>query len=174
MTYDRRSDIEKELGLDSEKERLEREESVAKETERREKKRLIREKIKNSTYYKVLFKAAPLLDISDALLGFVEFGGDIVSLLVGLTYIHFCISRVRSVRLTMAVAALILTDFMLGAIPLLGSTADVFFCSNIMCRELISGYIDGDKKRIKIVNIISLTPPLIILLIILIIYFSSK
>lgn len=73
--------------------------------------------------------------------------GDMVSALLSAPFIYFSLFVVKSVPLTLAVIVNILKDILLGMLPFfVGDVIDFFFLSYGKNLDLITGYIEGDKK----------------------------
>lgn len=156
MANRRREKTNKRLGLDSEKEKRRQEEALRKAEQRRLEQMAVRERIESSTLYKVLIKGAIVFDVADALMGLMEFAGDSLSFLVSMGYVVVSAKVVRSTRLTTAVFLVSLIDLLVGFIPGVGDLIDVIFCSSLINRSLIQGFVEGDSKAKRRVNIISI------------------
>ncbi|MCQ2216950.1 MAG: DUF4112 domain-containing protein [Paludibacteraceae bacterium] len=154
MSNERRRSTNERLGFDSDEERKIQEDSIKKELKRREEAERISQRIRDSFSYRVLINGAIGFDILDAALGFVEWIGDIVSFVLGLGYVYISASVVRHFRLTIAVLFVLMVDFLLGAIPFVGTVIDVVFPASCVCRSLIQGVVEHDKKKIRLMNII--------------------
>ncbi|MBO7427237.1 MAG: DUF4112 domain-containing protein, partial [Paludibacteraceae bacterium] len=95
------------------------------------------------------------LDIIDAVLGFFEEIGDLASGLFGLLYLFLSLFVVRSIRLAIAVLSVTLVDLLIGLIPLAGSVVDAVFCGSYINRTMIKGFVEGDAKIKRRVNLIA-------------------
>lgn len=154
MSNERREKTRKKFGFDSEKE-INREEKIKQKAQEQKKRReLKRQSIEQTTLYTVLIKGAIGFDIADAALGILEIGGDILSGVVGLLYVFLCINTIKSLRLTVAVLAVVLADLMIGLIPVAGTFVDMAFCGNYINRSMIKGFVEDDpviKRRVNII-----------------------
>jgi len=155
MSNYRRAKTKEKFGFDSDKkvERMERTKAAAEVALR--KKTEQRQRIEQSNLYKVLIKRAIGLDIIDAVLGFFEEIGDLASGLFGLLYLFLSLFVVRSIRLAIAVLSVTLVDLLIGLIPLAGSVVDAVFCGSYINRTMIKGFVEGDAKIKRRVNLIA-------------------
>ena len=155
MSNDRRAKTKEKFGFDSDKkiERLKRTKATAEVARRKESNR--RQRIEQSSLYRVLIKRAIGFDIIDAILGFFEEIGDLASGLFGLLYIFLSLFVVRSIRLAIAVLCVTLVDLLIGLIPLAGSVVDAVFCGSYINRTMIKGFVEGDAKIKRRVNLIA-------------------
>ena len=155
MTNIRREKTRRDFGFDTEKEkqRKRKYKEIAKEDLSKIQSR--RERIENSKLYKILIGGAMGFDVLDGVLGILEIGGDILAAFIGLAYVYLSITVVRSCRLTFAVLCISIVDFLVGLIPVAGMIADFVFCGNYINRNMIKGFVEGDEKVVKRMNIIT-------------------
>lgn len=155
MSNYRRAKTKEKFGFDSDKkvERMERTKAAAEVALRKKTDR--RQRIEQNSLYKVLIKRAIGFDIIDAVLGFFEEIGDIASGLFGLLYIFLSLFVVRSIRLAIAVLYVTLVDLLIGLIPVAGSVVDAVFCGSYINRTMIKGFVEGDAKIKRRVNLIA-------------------
>lgn len=156
MANERRERTREKFGFGLEKE-VAKAESVKRTAEADRKAReLRREKIERNSLYRVMIGGAVGFDVLDAVMGFFEEVGDLLSGLFGLAYVYLSLFVVKSLRLTMAVLCVSLVDLLLGMIPVAGTVVDIFFCGNYINRMMIKGFVEGDGKARRRVNLISL------------------
>lgn len=111
----------------------------------------------------------------DALLGFVPSVGDLVSSVFGLPFIYVTLFKVKSIPLTLAVIYNYLVDILLGSIPFFIGDAIDFFCkAHVKNLDLITHYVEGDKKTIRQVRSKALLTALLIIVLCVIIYFAFR
>ena len=148
----RREDKRKDLGLASEKERKKIEKDVLsaqKEVDRHAKRR---GEIESHSLYRFVIKGAFFFDILDGFSGLVEFVGDAFSSVFHLINLYLSIFVVKSVRLSFAVLIISAIDLLIGLIPFAGSILDFVFCSSIINRQLIRGWVENDPTAHSRVN----------------------
>ena len=170
MSNSRRERTRAKFGFDSDEEKRKQERIQQKYLQKKQTWEARRSVIESSTYYKVLIKGAVGFDVADALLGFLEIGGDLLSGVLGFAYVGLCAKVIKSVRLTLAVTCVVLVDLLLGFIPGLGSVVDVFFCANYINRYLIKGYVERDESVMRKLNIVTLICILIVAGLVYLIY----
>ena len=142
--------------------------------QRREKE--IRE-LKASKAYKFISTVTTLADryFLDALLGLVPSVGDLVSSIFGLPFIYVTLFKVKSIPLTLAVIYNYLVDILLGSIPFfIGDAIDFFSKAHVKNLDLITRYVDGDKKTIRQVRSKALLTAFFIIILSVIIYFVFR
>ena len=142
--------------------------------QRREKE--IRE-LKASKAYKFISTVTTLADryFLDALLGLVPSVGDLVSSIFGLPFIYVTLFKVKSVPLTLAVIYNYLVDILLGSIPFfIGDAIDFFSKAHVKNLDLITRYVEGDKKTIRQVRSKALLTAFLIIILSVIIYFVFR
>ena len=142
--------------------------------QRREKE--IRE-LKASKSYKFISTVTTLADryFLDALLGLVPSVGDLVSSIFGLPFIYVTLFKVKSIPLTLAVIYNYLVDILLGSIPFfIGDAIDFFSKAHVKNLDLITRYVEGDKKTIRQVRSKALLTAFLIIILSVIIYFVFR
>ena len=142
--------------------------------QRREKE--IRE-LKASKAYKFISTVTTLADryFLDALLGLVPSVGDLVSSFFGLPFIYVTLFKVKSIPLTLAVIYNYLVDILLGSIPFfIGDAIDFFSKAHVKNLDLITRYVEGDKKTIRQVRSKALLTAFLIIILSVIIYFVFR
>lgn len=152
MSNLRRERTREKLGFDTEKDIKRKEKAKQSASDDREKEAERRSRIESHTLYRTLIKGAWGFDVVDAVLGFLEVGGDLLSGVFGLAYFYLSLFVVRSFRLSLAVLSVVMVDFLLGLIPFAGTALDVFFCGNYINRTLIKGYVEEDRSVMSRVN----------------------
>lgn len=162
MSNLRREQTRKQFGFDSERQIRRQERAKQRALKERERDQLRREEIERNSLYKTLIKGAFGFDVADAVLGFLETIGDVLSGLLALTYVYLSLFVVRSLRLTVAVLGVAFVDLLMGLVPGIGTLLDVVFCGNYINRTMIKGYVEGDEKMRRRVNIVSVVSLLII------------
>ncbi|AXV49070.1 DUF4112 domain-containing protein [Prevotella denticola] len=133
--------------------------------------------LKESKAYRFLCMITLLADkyFLDALLGFVPSVGDLVSSVFGLPFIYVTLFKVKSIPLTLAVIYNYLVDILLGSIPFfIGDTIDFFCKAHVKNLDLITHYVEGDKKTIRQVRSKALLTALLIIVLCVIIYFAFR
>ena len=133
--------------------------------------------LKESKAYRFLCMITLLADkyFLDALLGFVPSVGDLVSSVFGLPFIYVTLFKVKSIPLTLAVIYNYLVDILLGSIPFFIGDAIDFFCkAHVKNLDLITHYVEGDKKTIRQVRSEALLTALLIIVLCVIIYFAFR
>ncbi len=165
MSNLRREKTRKKFGFDTERDfsRQEKVKQVARAHREVEEDR--RKEIESNPLYKTLMKGALGFDVADGLMGFLEVGGDILSAVLSLTYVALSLFVVRSLRLTMAVFIVVVIDLAIGMVPMAGMLLDIVFCGNYINRTLIKGFVEGDKKAKRRVNLISMVGFSVLLLV---------
>ena len=133
--------------------------------------------LKSSKAYKFISTITILADkyFLDALLGFVPSVGDLVSSVFGLPFIYVTLFKVKSIPLTLAVIYNYLVDILLGSIPFfIGDAIDFFSKAHVKNLDLITRYVEGDKKTILQVRSKALLTSILIILLSIVIYFVFK
>ena len=111
----------------------------------------------------------------DALLGFIPSVGDLVSSVFGLPFIYVSLVKVKSISLTLAIIYNYLVDILLGSIPFfIGDAIDFFSKAHVKNLNLITCYVEGDKKTIRQVRSKALLTGILILVLCIIIYFVFR
>lgn len=155
MSNYRREKTREKFGFDSEKEVARAKSAKCTAEQERKRKAMRRERIESNSLYRVLIGGAIGFDILDAVVGFIEGVGDLLSGVVGVAYVYLSLCVVRSLRLTMAVLCVSLTDLLIGLIPVAGTVVDIFFCGSYINRMMIKGFVEDDRKAKRRVNLIS-------------------
>lgn len=89
----------------------------------------------------------------DAIIGLVPGFGDIVTTFMALPFLNFCLFRVRSIPLTLAVMNNYMIDMILGMVPyFIGNIIDFFYKAHRKNLNLIVGYVNDDQSVIDEVN----------------------
>ena len=133
--------------------------------------------LKSSKAYKFISTITILADkyFLDALLGFIPSVGDLVSSIFGLPFIYVTLFKVKSIPLTLAVIYNYLVDILLGSIPFfIGDAIDFFSKAHVKNLDLITRYVEGDKKTIRQVRSKALLTAILIILLSVIIYFVFR
>ena len=133
--------------------------------------------LKASKAYKFISTVTTLADryFLDALLGLVPSVGDLVSSIFGLPFIYVTLFKVKSIPLTLAVIYNYLVDILLGSIPFfIGDAIDFFSKAHVKNLDLITRYVEGDKKTIRKVRSKALITALLILILSVVIYFVFR
>lgn len=146
------------------------------ELQRQRKEKDINE-LKSSKAYKFISTITILADkyFLDALLGFVPSVGDLVSSVFGLPFIYVTLFKVKSIPLTLAVVYNYLVDILLGSIPFfIGDAIDFFSKAHVKNLNLITRYVEGDKRTIRQVRSKALLTSILIILLSIVIYFVFK
>ena len=111
----------------------------------------------------------------DALLGFIPSVGDLVSSAFGRPFIYVSLVKVRSIPLTLAIIYNYLVDILLGSIPFfIGDAIDFFSKAHVKNLNLITRYVEGDKKTIRQVRSKVLVTAILIIVLSVIIYFVFR
>ena len=133
--------------------------------------------LKTSKAYKFISTVATFADkyFLDALLGLVPSVGDLVSSIFGLPFIYVTLFKVKSIPLTLAVIYNYLVDILLGSIPFfIGDAIDFFSKAHVKNLDLITRYVEGDKKIIRQVRSKALLTAFLIIILSVIIYFVFR
>ena len=147
--------------------------NIKEEVRRQRREKEIRE-LKASKAYKFISTVTTFADkyFLDALLGLVPSVGDLVSSIFGLPFIYVTLFKVKSIPLTLAVIYNYLVDILLGSIPFfIGDAIDFFSKAHVKNLNLITRYVEGDKKTIRQVRSKALLTAILIILLSVIIYF---
>ena len=148
MQSSRYQDATREIGVKDDK-------AHEKEELRRLKKEQKREELMNSWLFNLLYKIKHLFDdwYLDALIGLIPTAGDIVTAFLSFPFIMFCLFKVRSIALTLAVLNNYMLDMIIGLIPFgVGNISDFFYKAHRKNLDLIMEFIDDDKYVIGEVN----------------------
>lgn len=101
--------------------------------------------------------------------------GDLVSSIFGLPFIYVTLFKVKSIPLTLAVIYNYLVDILLGSIPFfIGDAIDFFSKAHVKNLDLITRYVEGDKKTIRQVRSKALLTAFLIIILSVIIYFVFR
>ena len=133
--------------------------------------------LKSSKAYKFISTITILADryFLDALLGFFPSVGDLASSIFGLPFIYVTLFKVKSIPLTLAVIYNYLVDILLGSIPFfIGDAIDFFSKAHVKNLNLITRYVEGDKRTIRQVRSKALLTAILITLLSIVIYFVFK
>jgi len=153
---------------------VEDDEVFAKLDEAKAKKQQRFEKLRNTNSFKMMESVAKYMDnwYLDPLIGLVSGFGDVISTLVVLPSIYFCLVHARSIPLTLAVVFNSLKDAALGMIPFfIGDILDAFYKSNHKNLKMIIGYVQGDEAVVSSVRKKAVWSALGIALMCVVIYF---
>ena len=122
-----------------------------------EKKRLEqRKRLMDNRAYRAMQTLARYMDryYLDALIGLIPGWGDAIALLSVVPFVYFSARVVKSVSLTLAVINNALRDVLFGMIPFfVGDIIDIFHRANVKNLAMIQGFVDGDEKVLRQVNI---------------------
>ncbi|MCQ2253337.1 MAG: DUF4112 domain-containing protein [Bacteroidales bacterium] len=152
MESSRRNQAREDLGLTTEEEQQEIDESIHKEEIRRQKKELARQKLENETSYKLVKNVAFIMDkcFADAIIGFFAPGaGDVITSAVTIPYLYVSLFKIKSIPLTLAIIYNMMLDCFIGIIPYVGDIFDIFHRSYQKSYQLIVGYVEDDEEIIK-------------------------
>lgn len=98
-----------------------------------------------------------------------------MSSVFGLPFIYVSLVKVKSISLTLAIIYNYLVDILLGSIPFfIGDAIDFFSKAHVKNLNLITRYIEGDKKTIRQVRSKALLTGILILVLCIIIYFVFR
>ena len=151
--------------------------ATRKEEVRRQRREKEIRNLKASKVYKFISTVTTLADkyFLDALLGLVPSVGDLVSSIFGLPFIYVTLFKVKSIPLTLAVIYNYLVDILLGSIPFfIGDAIDFFSKAHVKNLDLITRYVEGDKKTIRQVRSKALLTAFLIIILSVIIYFVFR
>ena len=151
--------------------------ATRKEEVRRQRREKEIRNLKVSKAYKFISTVTTLADkyFLDALLGLVPSVGDLVSSIFGLPFIYVTLFKVKSIPLTLAVIYNYLVDILLGSIPFfIGDAIDFFSKAHVKNLDLITRYVEGDKKTIRQVRSKALLTAFLIIILGVIIYFVFR
>ena len=151
--------------------------ATRKEEVRRQRREKKNRNLKASKAYKFISTVTTLSDkyFLDALLGLVPSVGDLVSSIFGLPFIYVTLFKVKSIPLTLAVIYNYLVDILLGSIPFfIGDAIDFFSKAHVKNLDLITRYVEGDKKTIRQVRSKALLTAFLIIILSVIIYFVFR
>ena len=126
-----------------------------KEEERSRRKKLKRQELMTSNMYRTMEWVKHVFDdyYLDAIIGLVPGFGDIVTTFMALPFLNFCLFRVRSIPLTLAVMNNYMIDMILGMVPyFIGNIIDFFYKAHRKNLNLIVGYVNDDQSVIDEVN----------------------
>lgn len=126
-----------------------------KEEERSQKKQRKRQELLLSDTYRAMEWVKKVFDTYylDALIGLIPGVGDIVTIVVALPFVNFCLFKVKSIPLTLAVLNNYMIDMILGMIPyFVGNIIDFFYKAHRKNLDMIVGYIKDDQSVIDEVN----------------------
>ena len=100
--------------------------------------------------------------------------GDIFSSVMMLPFLAVSLFRIKSIPLTLAIVYNMLTDMLLGIIPLwIGDLLDIFSRSYTKNFRLIVGFVEGDQEIIREVNRKAVLTAVCILLLCVLIYWLA-
>lgn len=126
-----------------------------KEELRKLKKAQKKEELMSSGLFQTMYGIKRLFDdwYLDAVIGLIPTVGDIIGTFLSLPFILFCIVKVRSLALTLAVLNNYMIDMIIGIIPFwIGNISDIFYKAHRKNLDLIMGFIDDEKFVIHEVN----------------------
>ena len=158
MQSSRHKDAARDIGVTDEKAIKEQEKirlAHEKEELSRLKKEQKREELMKSGLFRTIYKIKHLFDDwhLDAIIGLIPTLGDIGSTIVSFPFILFCVFKVKSIALTLAVLNNYMIDMIIGLIPFwIGNIADFFYKAHRRNLDLIMGYIDDNEYVIEEVN----------------------
>lgn len=112
--------------------------------------------IKASRSYRLVDGIRRVMDdwYLDPILGLVfPSAGDTISTIASLPALHLAAVKIKSLRLVLAILFTIISDWLVGLIPVLGDVLDAFHKSNAIARRLCDGFVAGDKATIREVNV---------------------
>lgn len=112
------------------------------------------EKLKESAAFNLVWLARKYdTYFLDPIVGFILPGfGDALSSVVTLPALYVAMFKIRSIRLTLAILTAIITDVLVGLIPVAGDIVDAFYKSSKMASRLIVGYMEDDEATKKEIN----------------------
>lgn len=149
----------------------------SKEEIRRQRRESKLRELKESRSYRLIRTITKLADryFLDAMVGFIPSVGDLISSAFGLPFLYVTIVKVKSVPLTLAVIYNYLIDILLGCIPFfIGDVIDFFCKAHTKNLDLITQYVEGDKKTVREVRSKALLTFILIILLCVIIYFTFR
>ena len=177
MESSRRNQAKQELGLDHSKEEAKINNAIIKEERRRLKKEEKRQELLETPDYKIMSWTAKIMDnyFLDPIIGFIPYVGDLITSIASLPYITFCLFRVKSIPLTLAVLNNTLIDALLGMIPAwIGNIIDFFYRVHKKNLSLIVNYINDDEDTISEVNSKALHMVIVLIILVVLIILMVK
>ena len=107
-----------------------------------------KQRLMSSRSYQSMRKAARYMDqyYIDGIVGLVPLGiGDVVTAVFAVTHVYFCLFRLRSVPLTLAVLNNVMRDVLMGMLPFfVGDIIDFLNKAHVKNMRLIDGYLNDD------------------------------
>lgn len=177
-------EVEREHGLDFQKEEREAQNAQAAEEQRRAAKRRKQQELLNSGSYQMVRGVSKYFDCFlfkciglDAIVGFFIPGGvgDLLCSVVALPALYCALFKIGSIPLFLACALNSIKDACLGAIPFfIGDILDIAHRSNKKNLDLITGFVNDDKKVIKEVNEGAVTAVILIGVFIFLLYWVFR
>lgn len=120
------------------------------------KKEARKQQFKSSRSYRMMKKVALYMDqyYLDGIAGLVPGGiGDAVMSLFSVVHIYFCLIRLRSIPLTLAIVNNVMRDVLMGMLPFfIGDVIDFLNKAHVKNMQLIDGYINNDEHIISGLN----------------------
>ncbi len=112
-----------------------------------------REELKASRTYQLMQKVALYMDqyYLDGIAGLVPGGlGDMVSALFAIVHVYFCMFRLRSIPLTLAILNNVMRDVLMGMLPFfIGGVIDFLNKAHKKNMKLIDGYINDEPTVVQ-------------------------
>jgi hypothetical protein len=112
-----------------------------------------KERLKTSRSYQLMQKVALYMDqyYLDGFAGLVPGGvGDMATSLFAVVHVYFCMFRLRSIPLTLAVLNNVLRDVLMGMLPFfVGGVIDFLNKAHAKNMKLIDGYINDDPVIVQ-------------------------
>lgn len=112
------------------------------------------EQLKSSSGFKLVWLARKYDDwFLDPMVGFIVPGiGDVISSAATLPAVYIAMFKIRSFKLTYVILLAMITDLLVGCIPVAGDVADCFYKSSKIASRLIVGTIDNDPETAHEIN----------------------
>lgn len=88
----------------------------------------------------------------DPLVGIFPVVGDLISTIFTLPALHIAFFKLKNLKLSIAIIAVIASDILIGFVPVVGDILDVFNLSNRKAYKMVVGTINQDPYELKRVN----------------------
>jgi hypothetical protein len=144
----RRKKARVDLGFESEEQKSEIQEIIAKEEARRSKKSLVRQNLEEDFSYRCVKGISFVMDkcFLDAVVGIWPGVGDVLTTVLSLPSIYVSVFKIKSLPLTLAVLYNIVLDCFIGLTPFVGDILDILYRSYSKNYRLIVGFVEDDKE----------------------------
>ena len=112
----------------------------------------LRHELDETTSYQLMSIAHKSDWFLDPIIGFFPVIGDLLTSILTLPALHIAMFKLKNIKLSIAIIAVIATDVLIGFVPMIGDVLDIIHLSNRKAYRMVTGTVKGDPFELKRVN----------------------